>query len=135
MIWVAIGLLLVVLFQMFSPDASRSGQSQFAYSEFLARVNDGQVSDVTIRGPEVSGHTTDGQQFTTYAPEDPKLVEMLNAKGVKITAGPKEDGVSPIMALLINWAPLIIIVGIWIFFMRQMQGQGGKAMGFGKSRA
>ena len=135
MIWVAIGLLLVVLFQMFSPDASRSGQSQFAYSDFLARVNDGQVSDVTIRGPEVSGHTTDGQQFTTYAPEDPKLVEMLTAKGVKITAAPKEDGVSPLMSLLISWGPLIVIVGIWIFFMRQMQGQGGKAMGFGKSRA
>lgn len=135
MIWVAIGLLLVVLFHMFGDASSRTAQTQVAYSEFLAKVNDGQIADVTIRGPEVSGHYNDMQAFSTYAPEDPKLVEMLAAKGVKITAAPQDDGMSPLMALLINWAPLLIIVGIWIFFMRQMQGQGGKAMGFGKSRA
>jgi cell division protease FtsH len=135
MIWVAIGLLLFVLFQMFNTDQSRSGQSQLAYSDFLAQVNEGQVNTVEIRGPNITGVTAAGQTFSTYAPEDPKLVEMLAAKGVKITAGPMEDGVSPLMQLLISWAPLIIIVGIWIFFMRQMQSNGGKAMGFGKSRA
>ncbi|MBL8709137.1 MAG: ATP-dependent zinc metalloprotease FtsH [Rhodospirillaceae bacterium] len=135
MIWVAIALLLVVLFQTFQGDASRSGQSTLSYSQFLGKVNDGQVNTVEIRGPNITGVTTDGQAFATYAPEDPKLVEMLAAKGVEIKAGPQEDGMSPLMALLINWAPLIIIVGVWIFFMRQMQGQGGKAMGFGKSRA
>ena len=135
MIWVAIGLLLVVLFQMFGDATTRSPQSQLAYSDFLSKVNEGQIADVTIRGPEVTGHTNDMQAFSTYAPEDPKLVEMLAAKGVKITAAPQDDGTSPLMQILISWAPIIIIVGIWIFFMRQMQGQGGKAMGFGKSRA
>jgi cell division protease FtsH len=135
MIWVAIGLLLVVLFHMFGDATSRTAQTQMAYSSFLAKVNEGSVSDVTIRGPDITGHTTDGQAFSTYAPDDPKLVENLSAKGVEIKAAPQDDGMSPLMALLINWAPLIIIVGIWIFFMRQMQGQGGKAMGFGKSRA
>ena len=135
MIWVAIGLLLVVLFHMFGDASSRSAQPPLAYSDFLGKVNENQVSDVTIRGPNVSGHTSDGQAFSTYAPEDPKLVELLAAKGVTITAVPLDDAMSPLMALLINWAPLLIIVGIWIFFMRQMQGQGGKAMGFGKSRA
>ncbi|TDQ77625.1 membrane protease FtsH catalytic subunit [Dongia mobilis] len=134
MIWVAIGLLLIALFKMFEGDSQRSGYAQLSYSQFLAKVNEGAVSDVTIRGPEITGHAS-GQQFTTYAPEDPKLVETLSAKGVEIKAGPLEDGTSPLMQILISWAPLIIIVGIWIFFMRQMQGQGGKAMGFGKSRA
>jgi cell division protease FtsH len=135
MIWVAIGLLLIVLFQLFQPDSSRTGQTALSYSQFLAKVNEGQVNTVTIRGPDITGITSDGQQFATYAPEDPKLVETLAAKGVEIKAGPKEDGTSPLMQILISWAPLIIIVGVWIFFMRQMQGQGGKAMGFGKSRA
>jgi cell division protease FtsH len=134
MIWVAIGLLLIALFKMFESDSPRSGYAQLSYSQFLAKVNEGAVSDVTIRGPEITGHAS-GQQFTTYAPEDPKLVETLTARGVEIKAGPQEDGTSPLMQILISWAPLIIIVGIWIFFMRQMQGQGGKAMGFGKSRA
>ncbi|WP_374371661.1 ATP-dependent metallopeptidase FtsH/Yme1/Tma family protein, partial [Dongia sp.] len=135
MIWVAIGLLLIVLFQMFQGDTSRTGQQQMSYSQFLAQVDGGQIKSVEIRGPNITGMTASGQTFSTYAPEDPKLVENLTAKGVDIKAAPKEDGTSPLMQILISWAPLIIIVGVWIFFMRQMQGQGGKAMGFGKSRA
>jgi cell division protease FtsH len=104
-----------------------------AYSEFLGAVNGGRVSDVTIRGHEISGHLSDGRNFSTYAPEDPKLVETLSGKGVSITAAPLED--NPIFSVLLSWAPFLVMVGIWIFFFRQMQANGGKAMGFGKSRA
>jgi cell division protease FtsH len=139
-IWAAIMVLLIVLFQVFQSGGSRTGRTETAYSDFLTQVNQGQVADVTIstsqnQGRSINGHTTNGNAFSTYAPEDPKLVEMLTAKGVKITAKPEDDSMNPLLTILINWAPLLIIAGAWIFVMRQMQANGGKAMGFGKSKA
>ncbi|WP_395020512.1 ATP-dependent zinc metalloprotease FtsH [Dongia sp.] len=139
-IWAAIMVLLIVLFQVFQSGSSRNGRTETAYSDFLAQVQQGQISDVTIstsqnQGRAINGHTTNGTAFSTYAPEDPKLVELLTAKNVKITAKAEDDSMNPLLAILINWAPLLIIAGAWIFVMRQMQANGGKAMGFGKSKA
>jgi cell division protease FtsH len=135
-IWAAIIVLLLILFSLFQNSSTHSNQTSRTYSEFLTMVNEGNVADVTIRGKQITGHVKEGGAgFYTYAPDDPKLVENLTAKGVQVTAGPEEESMGPLMTILLNWAPLLIIAGIWIFFMRQMQSNGGKAMGFGKSRA
>ena len=93
------------------------------------------MRDVTIQGPEIHGTYTDGRGFNTYAPNDPTLVQRLYGKGVQITARPPGDNVPWFVSLLVSWLPFIALIGVWIFLSRQMQGAGGKAMGFGKSRA
>ena len=134
-LWVIVALLLVTLFKMFGADVGSRSQRSLSYTEFLEQVEQGQVRDVTIEGRDISGHLAGGQSFSTYAPEDASLVERLRGNGVAITARPGRDGMSPLFTILLNWLPMILIIGVWIFFMRQMQGSGGKAMGFGKSRA
>src|SRR3546814_635087 len=106
-----------------------------AYSEFIDEVEQGQVSDVTIQGNNINGHLADGRAFTTYAPNDPGLVNRLEGRGVNISAAPEEESVHPLVSILISWFPMLLLIGVWIFFMRQMRSGGGKAMGFGKSRA
>ncbi len=133
-LWIVIALLLVALFQLFQSSNGKSQHQSIPYSSFLSDVERGSVQDVTIQGNDISGHHTDGTAFLTYAPIDPPLVEKLQAKGVMITAKPLEENNS-IVNILINWFPMLLFIGIWIFFMRQMQSGGGKAMGFGKSRA
>ena len=133
-LWVIIGVLVLALFQMFSPSSDRGPEATLAFSEFVAEVDDGQVSDVTIQGNAISGHFRDGRAFSTYAPNDPNLVERLAAHGVRISAAPANDGPS-ILSVLLGWFPFLLLIGVWIFFMRQMQSGGGKAMGFGKSKA
>ena len=135
-IWVVIGLLLVALFNLFqNPGQSRRG-NEISYSEFLAGVESGNVAEVTIAKHRISGLYRDkGGNFSTIAPEDPNLVERLNKKGVKITARPPEEDVPSILGVLVNWFPMLLLIGVWIFFMRQMQSGGGRAMGFGKSKA
>jgi cell division protease FtsH len=135
-LWVIIALLVVALFNLFQ-SSSRNGASQsLAFSDFLAQVESGQVSDVTIEGNDVTGTLRNGTQFKTYTPDDPQLVQRLTDQGVRITAAPVER-IHPLLGMLLTWLPFIVIVGIWIVFMRQMQGGGGGrgAMGFGKSRA
>ena len=134
-LWIIIALLLVALFNLFASSSSHSPQTQIAYSEFLNDVNRGSVSDVTIQGPTLNGHYTDGRAFSTYTPNDPALVGHLTEKNVRITAQPIDDNVPSLFGILINWFPMLLLIGVWIFFMRQMQGGGGRAMGFGKSRA
>jgi cell division protease FtsH len=102
--------------------------------DFIGEVQDGQVREVTIQGEQITGHFNDGRSFQTYAPEDPNLVSVLLKHGVRIEAAPEED-VNPLLSILISWFPMLLLIGVWIFFMRQMQSGGGKAMGFGKSRA
>ncbi len=133
-LWVVIALLVVALFNIFNDSSSRSTGSSYSYSSFLSEVENGKVSEVTIQGHNIKGKTTDGRTFTTYAPEDSTLVSKLNTHGVIINAAPKEEG-SMLMATLLSWFPMLLLIGVWIFFMRQMQGGGGKAMGFGKSKA
>jgi cell division protease FtsH len=135
-IWVVIGLLLMALFNLFqNPGQGRRG-NEISYSEFLSGIDSGNVSEVTIAKHRISGAYRDkSSTFTTIAPEDPGLVERLSKKGVKITARPPEEDVPSILGVLVNWFPMLLLIGVWIFFMRQMQSGGGRAMGFGKSKA
>ena len=114
---------------------SRGPQANLAFSDFLAEVENGRVRDVTIQGNTISGHFSDGRSFSTYAPEDPNLVSRLTERGVRITAAPVDDSMPSLLGVLVSWFPMLLLIGVWIFFMRQMQSGGGKAMGFGKSRA
>jgi cell division protease FtsH len=132
-LWVIIALLLVVLFNLFQPNTSHPA-SQVAYSDFLTDVNDGHVKDVVIQGRTVSGTMTNSTIFQTYTPDDPSLVQRLTDKGVRVIAKP-EDADNPLLRTLLSWFPMLLLIGVWIFFMRQMQSGGGRAMGFGKSRA
>ncbi len=132
-IWAAVIVLLFVLFEMFQGGANPGNASELSYSEFLHKVQAGEVNNVTIKGPEIT-FQTGNSTYTTYAPDDPKLIETLTAKGVAIKAGPQEEK-NLLFIALVQWAPIILIVAFWIFMLRQMQSNGGKAMGFGKSRA
>ncbi len=127
-------LLLFALFNLFQGPTTSSGQQPLAYSEFLAQVETGQISNVTIQGQEINGHYSDGRQFSSYAPEDPTLVQILRNNGVIVKAMPLDEG-STLIQILISWFPMILLIGVWIFLFRQMQGNSGKAMGFGKSKA
>jgi cell division protease FtsH len=136
-IWVAILVLLAALFNLFNnPTQSRRG-SEITYSEFLNAVDAGNVSEATLAGNRIYGTMRDGgTAFTTYAPpNDPTLVERLQKKDVKFRARPSDEDVPSIMSMLLNWFPMLLLIAVWIFFMRQMQSGSGRAMGFGKSRA
>ena len=135
-LWVIVALLLVTLFNLFQPSGSASSRgTQVAYSDFINEVGAGHVRDVTIQGRIVSGQLTDGRTFQTYTPEDPTLVQRLTERGVRVVARPEESDVNPLFQILISWFPMLLLIGVWVFFMRQMQGGGGRAMGFGKSKA
>src|ERR1700751_488424 len=134
-LWVIIALLLVVLFNLFQPSVNHSNSTQIAYSDFITEVNSGRVRDVVIQGRTVSGQLNDGRTFQTYAPEDPALVKTLTDKGVRVIAKPEDSDVNPLLHYLLSWFPMLLLIGVWVFFMRQMQSGGGRAMGFGKSRA
>jgi cell division protease FtsH len=135
-LWVIVALLLVALFNLFQPSSGpgRAAQ-QVAYSDFLNEVNAGHVRDVTIQGRQLTGQLADGRSFQTYTPEDPTLVSKLTERGVRVVARPEESDINPLFQYLLSWFPMLLLIGVWIFFMRQMQGGGGRAMGFGKSRA
>ena len=134
-LWVIIALLLVVLFNLFQPGTTATNATQMAYSDFISEVGSGNVRDVVIQGRTVSGQLTNGRAFQTYTPEDPTLVKTLTDKNVRVIAKPEESDVNPLLHYLLSWFPMLLLVGVWVFFMRQMQSGGGRAMGFGKSRA
>ncbi|MBT5751958.1 MAG: AAA family ATPase, partial [Rhodospirillaceae bacterium] len=134
-LWIIIGLLLVALFNLFQGPGTQVVETKLAYSEFLDDINNGDVGDVIIRGSEISGHFNDGRGFTTYAPEDADLVPLLTKNKVLIRAAASDEDVPSLLDVLVSWFPMFLLIGVWIFFMRQMQSGGGKAMGFGKSRA
>jgi cell division protease FtsH len=134
-LWVIIGLLLIALFNLFQGPSQRSAGTEVAYSQFLNEVEQGRVRNVTIAGQTITGTYSDNTHFQTFAPEDPQLVNRLEGKGVSITAKPPTEGGQSILGVLVSWFPMFLILAVWIFFMRQMQGTGGKAMGFGKSKA
>ena len=134
-LWIVIGLLLVALFNLFQNSSSNKTLVNISFSDFMAAANSGNVSEVTIRGNNIDGYFDDGRSFTTYSPNYPDLVNNLNSQGVKINAEPANKSMHPILSILLSWFPMLLLIGVWIFFMRQMQGGGGKAMGFGKSKA
>ena len=134
-LWVTIAVILVVLFNLFQGAAPRGPETTLGYSDFLQQVDQKNIDTVTIQGPNITGRKKDGSAFTTYAPSDPNLVTKLTANGVRFSAAPVDDNMHPLLNILISWFPMLLLIGVWIFFMRQMQSGGGKAMGFGKSRA
>jgi len=134
-LWVIIGLLLIALFQLFQNPGQRTVTNEIAFSQFLDQAEQGQVREVTIQGQQVTGQYSSGEAFQTYAPESAgNYLETLRTQGVRIVAKPPAENFS-LLGALISWFPMLIILAIWIFVMRQMQGSGGKAMGFGKSKA
>ncbi|NWH07292.1 MAG: ATP-dependent metallopeptidase FtsH/Yme1/Tma family protein [Alphaproteobacteria bacterium] len=134
-LWVIIGLLALALFQLFQGAGARTTMVPLKYSDFVADVEAGNVRSVKIEGDRVTGIKADGSQFQTQTPFDPQLVERLLNKGVQVEAASADDGAPSIIGLLLSWFPMLLLIGVWVFFMRQMQSGGGKAMGFGKSRA
>jgi cell division protease FtsH len=124
--------MVILLFNMFNHPSQTKQET--SYSEFIAAVSDGEVTQVTIQGNDIYGKYKDGTAFRTFVPNDPDLIRVLRDKGVQITAKAAEE--SPwFMTILISWFPMLLLIAVWIFFMRQMQAGGGKAMSFGKSRA
>jgi cell division protease FtsH len=133
-VWIIIGLLLFALYNLFQGQSQRVGASDISYSDFIGKVETGEVKSVTIAGEVISGQYNDGRSFQTYAPQDPNLITQLRDKGVDIKARPATDE-SFLTSMLVSWFPIILMIGVWVFFMRQMQAGSGKAMGFGKSKA
>jgi cell division protease FtsH len=131
-LWLVLALIILAVFSVFNKQHGR--EPEIVFSEFMTAVDRGDVQKVTIQGHNIQGEYKNGERFRTFAPNDPELVKSLREKKVKIAAKPEED--SPwYMVLLLNWFPMLLLIGVWIFFMRQMQVGGGKAMSFGKSRA
>ena len=131
-LWLVITLMMVMLYNLFNQQ--QLAQNDISYSEFLAMVEADRVSEVTIQGQELRVTDLNRSQFKIFAPQDPALIQRLKDKGVTIIAKPPTE--SPwYMSVLVSWFPMIVLIGVWIFFMRQMQSGGGKAMSFGKSRA
>ena len=135
MMWGIIVPLVVGLFQLFQNPNKSQPISKVPFSSFLKNVEDGRVVQVEIKGNNIEGILSDGTSFSTYAPNDPNLVEKLTTKGVNITASPIDDKMPSLLGVLLSWFPMLLLIGVWVFFMRQMQGGKGGAMGFGKSKA
>ena len=135
MMWGMIVLLVVGLFNLFQNPKNSVSSNSVPFSEFLQNIEDGRVMNVEIKGNNITGVLADGKTFSTYAPNDPNLVEKLSSKGVSITASPIEDKMPSLLGILLSWFPMLLLIGVWVFFMRQMQGGKGGAMGFGKSKA
>ena len=134
--WVIIVLLSVGLFNMFQdPTKLNSERNALAFSDFLNKVDEGRVVEVQIQGNNITGVLADGKTFKTFSPNYPELVDKLSSKGVSINASPQEDKMPSLLGILLSWFPMLLLIGVWIFFMRQMQGGKGGAMGFGRSKA
>jgi cell division protease FtsH len=135
-LWIVIALLLVFLFNLFQGTSPHPAATQISYSKFNEDVLSGQVRKVTFQGDKVTGELTSGQAFTTTVPNnDSTLWPTLKEHSVDTSVVPADENVPWFLNLLVNWFPMLAIFGVWIFFLRQMQSGGGKAMGFGKSRA
>ncbi len=135
-LWAIIAVLLIALFNLFQAPQQRGATRDIAYSQFLEELSSGSVESVTITGERITGtYTGNGTTFQTYSPGDPSLVQRLEERGVTINARPETDSSNSFLGYLISWLPMILILGVWIFFMRQMQSGSGRAMGFGKSKA
>jgi cell division protease FtsH len=131
-LWLVISLMMILLFNLFNKP--KPTQDKLSYSDFVTAVDSGKIGSVIIQGNDISGKYTDGKEFKSYKPADANLSDTLLEKKISVTARPEEEKFSW-FSIFISWFPLILLVGVWVFFMRQMQAGGGKAMAFGKSRA
>ena len=134
-VWLLAIVLLSGAMNMLVGGADRANAENLAFSEFMNHVENKKVSEVTIEGASISGTYVDGKRFYTYAPFDPNMVEMLRKNDVKVTAQPEDTPSNTLWGVLISWFPMILLIGVWIFFMRQANSGNNKAMSFGKSRA
>ena len=134
--WAIIVFLSVGLYNMFeNPDRSNLKINNIAFSEFMSEVDSGRIVKVEIQGNNIKGLMSDGSNFSTYSPNYPNLVEKLSEKEISIVATPIEAKMPSLLGILLSWFPMLLLIGVWVFFMRQMQGGKGGAMGFGKSKA
>ncbi|MFQ5444902.1 MAG: ATP-dependent metallopeptidase FtsH/Yme1/Tma family protein, partial [Nitrospinales bacterium] len=132
-LWLVIGLIMIALINIFNKPLAP--QSEIVFSDFINLVEQNQITEVVIQGDNISGKYVDGRSFQTYAPpKDPDMMRLLRDKDIRIVVVPPEQ-TSWYMNILISWFPMLLLLGIWIFFMRQMQAGGGKALSFGKSKA
>ncbi len=135
-VWLLIGFLLFLILDFFQSGKKQESFSNVSYSQFLSEINAGSISSVEIRGNNITGKYNNGGQFMTYSPGDLNLIDKLQKNNVEIIAVPIDNKSPTLLDVLISWFPMLLLIGVWIFFMRQMQsGRGGGAMGFGKSRA
>ena len=134
--WAVIIVLTIGLYNMFkNPQNQIQKNNNIIFSEFLEQVDNGRVVEVEIQGNNIKGIMANGENFTTYSPNDPNLIQTLTDKGVSISASPIDEKMPSLFGVLLSWFPMLLLIAVWIFFMRQMQGGRGGAMGFGKSKA
>ena len=134
--WAVIVFLTIGLYNMFkNPQANVGKGNSIIFSEFLSEVDNGGVVKVDIQGNNIKGVLANGNTFSTYSPNYPNLIEKLSERGVSISAAPLEDKMPSLFGVLLSWFPMLLLIAVWIFFMRQMQGGKGGSMGFGKSKA
>ena len=133
-VWLLALVFLTAAMNMFNGGAVVNSEN-LAFSDFMSHVENKKIAEVTIEGANITGSFTDGKKFYTYAPFDPTMVEMLRKNNVKVTARPEDNTSNTLMGMLISWFPMILLIGVWIFFMRQANSGNNKAMSFGKSRA
>ena len=135
-VWIVISLILLALFNTFKNSQMDNKSFEYSYSSFLEKTSQGQIKSVKIEGNNIYGETIDGLEFFTYSPRDPNLIEKLSEANVSIVASAEQSGMHPLLSIFLSWFPMLLLIGVWIFFMKQMQsGKGGGAMGFGRSKA
>ncbi|MBO5441359.1 MAG: ATP-dependent metallopeptidase FtsH/Yme1/Tma family protein, partial [Alphaproteobacteria bacterium] len=135
LLWLIAFVFLSLAFNNLSMESARGSAEVIAFSDFMDRAEDNRVQSVTIVGNDIQGTYTDGTKFRTYAPYNPGMVENLRKLGIKIEAQPIDTSESTFWGILISWFPMLLLIGVWIFFMRQANSGNNKAMSFGKSRA
>ena len=134
--WAVIVFLTVGLYNMFkNPQNLSNKKDTIIFSQFLSEVDNGRVVEVQIQGNNIYGTLSNGNKFSTYSPNDPNLIEKLTDRGVSISAAPIDEKMPSLFGVLLSWFPMLLLIAVWIFFMRQMQGGKGGAMGFGRSKA
>jgi cell division protease FtsH len=135
LVWAILLILLLALFNMLQGPAREPAATEVNYSRFLDQVEAGQIRSVTIQGDVITGETSNGGSFRTVIPGDARVSDALRESNVEITARSAGDGGMGFWGLILSWFPMLLLIAVWIFFMRQMQGGGRGAMGFGKSKA
>ncbi len=134
--WLAAIVLLTAIANMTGQGTpARSAGSELPFSEFMNQAENSKIAEVTVSGPDVYGTYTDGGKFYTYVPYDPTMIETLRKNNVVVNAKPEDTSANTFWGIVISWFPMILLIGVWIFFMRQANAGNSKAMSFGKSRA
>ncbi len=134
-VWLVAIVLLTSLMNGFTESAKKASYAELAFSDFMNEAENKKISEVVISGANIEGKLTDGRNFYTYAPYDPSMVETLRQNGVKVEAKPEDTSSNTFWGIFISWFPMILLIGVWIYFMRQANSGNNKAMSFGKSRA